>query len=138
MNLTIFLFVAICVCTSNAFFGKGKKKEEEARKQAKLGADMLIKTMSDPNAMHELQEMMNDPEVMKEVEVLLQDPNFVKEYEELKKNPEFIRSVMNQGIDEEEKPLSDAELGFRELAKASKDPSILKQTLEVKYIYNYS
>ena len=87
--------------------------------------------MNDPNAMQELQEMMNDPQVMKEVEALLQDPNFIKEYEELKKNPEFIRSVMNQGSDETEKPLSDAELGFRELAKAAQDPSMLKETLEV-------
>ncbi len=131
MNLVLVLFIVICICSSDAFFGKGKKKEEDAKKQAKLGADMLVKTMNDPNAMHELQEMMNDPQVMKEVEALLQDPNFIKEYEELKKNPEFIRSVMNQGSDETEKPLSDAELGFRELAKAAQDPSMLKETLEV-------
>ena len=41
---------------------------------------------------------------------------------------------MNLGGDAAEKPLSDAELGLRELSKAAKDPSMLKETLEVKFI----
>lgn len=156
MKILILLLLVIFISINNtdAFFG-GKKKEDKKEISAKdslvLGIESLMKSSNDPNALLEIQGMLKDPEALAQVQKMMKDPEFQQEMERLKSNPVYA-NAMAQAADLYNNPtraaeilemkrqaetlnpedeLTDAELGFKELQKAAKNPKMLAEAMEM-------
>lgn len=155
MKILILLLLVIFISINNTdgFFG-GKKKEEKKEISAKdslvLGIESLMKSSNDPNALLEIQGMLKDPEALAQVQKMMNDPEFQQEMERLKSNPVYanamaqaaelyndptraaeILEMKRQAETQVEDELTDAELGFKELQKAAKNPKMLAEAMEM-------
>ena len=144
--ITLFLILVITTSTATAFFGGKKDKEEKinAKDSVALGVDMMMQAASDPRAMKEAMSALNDPATRKEVEAMMADPAFRKEMEKMKSNPVYMNAIQgakdmldpqraaniqSQMSDHDE--ISDAALGMQEMIKASKNPKMLADAMEM-------
>jgi hypothetical protein len=144
-----FLLIVCKLSFTNGFFGKKDKEEDKkigAKDSVALGIDMMMQAAGNPAQLKEAMAMLNDPATRKEVESMMADPAFRKEMEKMKSNPVYMNAIQgakdmldpqraaniqSQMSAHKEDELSDAALGLQEMMKASKNPKMLADAMEM-------
>lgn len=150
LHLLSLLLLLCCINSSSGFFGGKKEKDDDnsigAKESVALGVDMMMKAASDPATLKDAMSMLDDPATRKEVEKMMADPAFKKEMEKMKSNPVYMNAIQgakdmldpqraaniqSQMSAHESSGLTDAALGMQEMMKASKNPKMLADAMEM-------